>query len=30
MAKLFWLTETQVGRILPFFPLSQGVPQVND
>ncbi len=30
MADLFWLTEAQVARISPFFPLSQGVPRVDD
>lgn len=30
MADLFWLTEAQVARISPFFPLSHGVPRVDD
>ena len=30
MADLFWLTRTQLGRIAPFFPLSHGVPRVDD
>ena len=29
MADLFWLTEAQVARISPFFPLSHGVPRVD-
>ena len=30
MSNLFWLTEAQVARISPFFPLSHGVPRVDD
>ncbi len=30
MADLFWLTRAQLGRIAPFFPLSHGVPRVDD
>lgn len=30
MRDLFWLTEAQVARIEPFFPLSHGVPRVDD
>lgn len=30
MADLFWLTEAQIQRISPFFPLSHGVPRVDD
>ena len=26
----FWLTEAQVERLKPFFPLSHGVPRVDD
>ena len=30
MSDLFWLTRAQMGRIEPFFPLSHGVPRVDD
>ena len=30
MADLFWLTRAQLGRIAPFFPLSHGMPRVDD
>jgi len=30
MRDLFWLTERQVSRIEPFFPLPHGVPRVDD
>ena len=30
MADLFWLTRAQVRRIAPYFPLSHGVPRVDD
>lgn len=30
MDDLFWLTETQMERLKPFFPLSHGVPRVDD
>jgi transposase len=30
MADLFWLTKTQIRRIAPYFPLSHGVPRVDD
>lgn len=30
MIDLFWLSEAQVRRIKPFFPLSHGVPRVDD
>jgi hypothetical protein len=30
MSDLFWLTEAQMERIRPFFPLSHGVPRVDD
>ena len=30
MSDLFWLSETQLRRIKPFFPLSHGVPRVDD
>ena len=30
MADEFWLTRTQLARIAPFFPLSHGVPRVDD
>jgi transposase len=29
MADLFWLTRTQIQRIAPYFPFSQGVPRVD-
>ena len=30
MSDLFWLSEAQMRRIEPHFPLSHGVPQVDD
>ena len=30
MSDQFWLSETQIERIKPFFPLSHGVPRVDD
>jgi len=30
MRDLFWLTERQISRIEPFFPLPHGVPRVDD
>jgi transposase len=30
MADLFWLTKAQIERIAPWFPLSHGVPRVDD
>jgi len=30
MSDQFWLSEEQVARIAPFFPLSHGVPRVDD
>ena len=30
MADLFWLTDAQMERLKPFFPLSHGVPRVDD
>jgi len=30
MADLFWLTKAQIRRIEPYFPLSHGVPRVDD
>ncbi|MFV0645100.1 MAG: transposase, partial [Sphingomonadaceae bacterium] len=30
MDDLFWLTEAQMERFKPFFPLSHGVPRVDD
>ena len=30
MSDQFWLTEAQLERIEPFFPLSHGVPRVDD
>jgi putative transposase len=30
MADLFWLTEVQIRRITSYFPLSHGVPRVDD
>ena len=30
MSDLFWLSERQLNRIEPFFPLSHGVPRVDD
>jgi transposase len=30
MGDLFWLSDKQMARISPFFPLSHGVPRVDD
>jgi transposase len=30
MSDLYWLTEDQLQRMRPFFPLSHGVPRVDD
>ena len=30
MSDLFWLTNEQVARLKPFFPLSRGVPRADD
>jgi len=30
MSDLFWLTETQMARLRPFFPKSHGRPRVDD
>ena len=30
MSDLFWLTDDQMGRLKPFFPLPHGVPRVDD
>lgn len=30
MSDLFWLSQAQMQRIEPFFPLSHGVPRVDD
>ena len=30
MGDLFWLSRAQVRRIQPYFPLSHGVPRVDD
>jgi putative transposase len=30
MSDLFWLTKPQMRRIEPYFPLSHGVPRVDD
>ena len=30
MSDLIWLSETQMRRIEPYFPLSHGVPRVDD
>lgn len=30
MSDLFWLTEHQLARIEPYFPLAHGVPRVDD
>jgi putative transposase len=30
MSELFWLSESQMRRIEPYFPLSHGVPRVDD
>jgi putative transposase len=30
MADLFWLSEAQMRRIEPYFPLSHGMPRMED
>jgi putative transposase len=30
MSDLFWLTDAQMRRIEPYFPLSHGMPRVDD
>ena len=30
MSDLFWLTEVQMEQLKPFFPLSHGVPRVDE
>lgn len=30
MSDLFWLTDEQMARLLPFFPKSHGRPRVDD
>jgi len=30
MSDLYWLTDEQMARLKPFFPLSHGVPRVDD
>jgi len=30
MSDHFWLTQTQLDRIKPYFPLSHGIPRVDD
>ncbi len=30
MSDHFWLSEEQLARIKPYFPLSHGVPRVDD
>lgn len=30
MSDHYWLSETQIERIKPYFPLSHGVPRVDD
>ena len=30
MSDLFWLSKKQLNRINPYFPLSHGVPRVDD
>lgn len=30
MSKLFWLTEAQMARLCPFFPMSHGRPRIDD
>jgi len=30
MSDPFWLTDAQMARLEPFFPLSHGVPRVDD
>lgn len=30
MSDLFWLSEAQMRRIEPHFPLSHGIPRIDD
>ena len=30
MSNLFWLSDEQMGRLMPFFPKSHGKPRVDD
>jgi transposase len=30
MSELYWLTDAQMARLRPFFPLSHGKPRVDD
>ena len=30
MSDLIWLSEAQMRRLEPYFPLSRGMPRVND
>ena len=30
MSDLFWLSKAQMRRIEPYFPLSHGIPRVDD
>jgi hypothetical protein len=30
MSERFWLTEAQMDRLRPFFPMSRGKPRVDD
>ncbi len=30
MAEFRWLSDAQMGRIAPYFPLSHGIPRVDD
>jgi transposase len=30
MSDLYWLTDEQMARLKPFFPVSHGVPRVDD
>ena len=30
MSDHYWLTETQIERLMPYFPRSHGVPRVDD
>ena len=30
MSDLFWLSEPQLAKVEPYFPLSHGVPRVDD
>ena len=30
MSNLYWLSEEQMGRLIPYFPKSRGKPRVDD